>query len=297
MRAEQHTQVPAGDRPGSTASHCHRPAASSTSTAASQPPLLAELPEVDEIEQSGHRSRKHRSHRPKSDGRLVPAWLSTKLVGGAIAVLVLAAIIPIGIGRMFGSKPADNDRPAWHPGVPAPNAADAPAWSPGMPSTASATGAGATGFPAPQTVLGGAQADPAQMPSAVSPPQNFPWPENRPGSADGPAPNIVIPAPSAMFPAPAPQAPPAAQHTPGPSVPEHVYPRSYAAAQSDRGFGPQGVAYPTAPISPPASMTQRDYRAEYSRTDRPEPGVAQLEGIIEKPPVRYGYDGTRPGVH
>lgn len=68
-------------------------------------------------------------------GRLIGQGLSTKLLLGAGAVLLAAAIVPFVWNKVSGRNHGNGDLPDWHPGVPAPEAEEAPTWDGGALDT------------------------------------------------------------------------------------------------------------------------------------------------------------------
>ena len=102
----------------------------------SQPTVLGRIPDVDATKSEKHSGGKSR----RSDGRLISQGLSTKLLLGGGALLVLAAIVPLLLGR---SQP-EGGLP------PAPDAESAPAFDAAV----------AQGSAAPATTPGIQQAAP-----------------------------------------------------------------------------------------------------------------------------------------
>ncbi len=248
-----------------------------TGTTVSPPEVLARLPDLDAVDPSGESAAKPGG----SDGRILSQGLSTKLLVGGGVLLVLAAIFPF----VFGG----NDEPK--PGTPiAPDAPEAPTWNGQAAETLDALPASAgvsyepemtfnPELPPPPDFIGTAPESPGPGPSPET------LPADRPDRVGAPGDQL--------------QAPPAEQQ----SRIEAGRPQARANQMMTIGN-----LTPT-PAGIYADVYRRDHQAD-SRANLParyptystsyqavEPGVARLEGIIEKPSVRTSYDAARSSVH
>ena len=244
--------------------------------ALSRPVVLARLPDLDAVEPGEESAAK----RGRFDGRILSHALSTKLLLGGGVLLVLAAIFPFVFNNNRDPKPGT---------PPAPNAEEAPFFDGRTAKTS----------------------DP--LPASA----NIPYEPKMSISPDLPPAPDFIDAAQAPNSAPSPQAPPAdGQGRAGAIGNRGRAPAAERQSRTDTGQ-PQARANRMMTIGDsmptPAGIYPDDYRRNYqanSRANLPtrypacsipypmvEPGVARLEGIIEKPSVRTSYDAARSSVH
>ncbi|MHC4176530.1 MAG: hypothetical protein ACYSWU_03435 [Planctomycetota bacterium] len=265
-------EVALQEAPGGSAGESS-PGACEPGTAVSQGEVLARLPDLDALEGDAEADIKA----VRRDGRILSHGLSTKILMAGGALLVLAAVYPF----VFGG----NDEPK--PGTPpAPDAAEAPVWG----DEAAA--------PLP------ASANVSYEPNMSFDPELPPAPDFI-GAAQAPGPDT------------SPQTPRAdAQGRSDVTGEEGRTPAADRQSQTDRR-GSQARANQMMAISN-LTPTPAGIYADASRRDarvaaranlpigspaglfpqqRVEPGVARLEGIIEKPSVRTTYDANRSSVH
>jgi hypothetical protein len=237
---------------------------------------LARLPELDPLEGS----RESDATAGRRDGRILSHGLSTKILLGGGALLLLAAIYPF----VFGG----NDEPK--PGTPpAPDAEEAPAW----------------------------QGESAETPVALPAAENISYEPNMSLNADLPPAPDFIGAAQTPDPGSPPQMP--SRDDQGRSEPAGERAKTPAAdlqSQTDAGQL-QAHANQAMAIGDLAPTSAGIYAGEYRREteagarasfssaypgsllpqQKVEPGVARLEGIIEKPSVRTSYDAARSSVY
>lgn len=255
-------------------------ASSDHGTAISQPEVLARLPDLDTLQPSWEMGTKP----SRGDGRFLSQGVSTKLLVGACVLLVCMAVLPF---ILKGDDPK--------PGTPpAPDAAEAPIWK-------------------------GQAGEPSQRQPA---PASLPYEPNMSFNADlPPAPDFIGVAQEAGTEASTQTVPAQPERQTGATIEQGQAAPVDRQSQLDT-FGPRARANRTMvmgnpvngnPTPPPAGIYGNDYRRFYqadSRANLPtrhsaesfsdraaEPGVARLEGIIEKPSVRTSYDAGRSSVH
>lgn len=244
--------------------------------ALSRPVVLARLPDLGVVEPGEESAAK----RGRFDGRILSHGLSTKLLVGGGVLLVLAAVFPFVFNNNGAPKPGE---------PPAPDAKEAPIWN----------------------------GEAAETTDALSPSANISYEPKMSFSPDLPPAPDFINAAQAPSSAPSPQAPPADGRDGAGAIgnPEQT---PAAERQSRTATGqPQARANQMMTIGDsmptPAGIYVDDYRRDYqanSRANLParypacsipypmvEPGIARLEGIIEKPSVRTSYDAARSSVH
>jgi hypothetical protein len=248
--------------------------AGASGTAPTQPEVLARLPDLDAVEPSPEPGAKS----ARSDGRLLSQGLSTKLVLGGGLLLILAAVYPF---VLKNSEPK--------PGTPpAPGAPQAPIWkgqaaeTPGtLPAPASLSYEPKMSFdpelpPTPDFITA-AQA-PAQNASPQKPPADDKDQTGKTGDRG--------------------RAPPA-QHQSRADLPR---PQAHAnRSMRISGLAPTAGVYANGyrrdePADSQASRPTRD-RASSIPHRAVQPGVARLEGVIEKPSVRTSYDAARSSTY
>ncbi len=238
------------------------------------PNVLARIPELDATEPSEESPRKA----GRRDGRILSQGLSTKLLLGGGLLLVLAAVFH----SVFRDKEPKPGTP------PAPNAPEAPVWN------AEAAAESAT-----------LSAGPSYEPT-MSLNQELP-----------PAPDFIS---AAQAPGATPSPPPAAEEEGGssaggdtPQIPPDQHqsrsaigpPRAEANRMmtiSRRVPVPSGIPQERTDLRcDGGAAAQAALPTRYPACSIPypvvQPGVARLEGIIEKPAVRTSYDATRSSVH
>ena len=240
---------------------------STSPSAGIDPPLLAQIPDLDETEaepepgpEPGDRAEE------AGEGRILSQSLSNKLVLGAGILLVVAAILPYTMGKASSEvKPIANELPVWHPEGTPPVGATTPAAGPqlGAPGGTSTPGTGAT-FEANR-------AAPA-VPPAYLTPQPAQVGTNRPMALGDPAWPVT-----------------AAEANRPMNQTAQDHPADYRVSDPSE-FRPSAA-------SPDLRNYQADRRSDPAmqyrgNQDSPtaEPGVAQFEGTIGKPPVRNSYD-------
>lgn len=255
-----------------------------------RPEVLARLPDLDAADpdwESAVKPAHSVGHldvpRMKaSDGRIISHGLSTKILVGVAALLVLAAILPFLFGGDDAPKPGTS---------PAPDADEAPVWN--RPNAE-----------APEV-------PPASGDFSYEPDMSF-TPELPP------APDFIGTAQDANPNPPPQKAQPAAQrqsrigtigeqeHTPAAghqSQAQSPWPRAQANRTMTIGD----------PILTPHGIYADNYRPDYQAETRANladrypdssiqyqtaaPGVARLQGIIEKPSVRTSHDAARSSFH
>ncbi len=253
-------------------------ASSDRGTAISQPEVLARLPDLDTLQPSWEVGTKP----SRGDGRFLSQGISTKLLVGACFLLVCIAVLP------FILK---DDEPK--PGTPpAPDAPEAPPYK-------------------------GQAADPSQpAPASLSYEPNMSFSADLP-----PAPDFIGAAQEAGTEASTQTVPAQPGRQTGAPVEQGQTAPVDRQSRLDT-FGPRARANQTMvignpvignPTPPPAGIYGNNYRRFFqanSRANLPtrrsaesfsdraaEPGVARLEGIIEKPSVRTSYDAGRSSVH
>jgi len=245
-------------------------------TAPAQPGVLARLPDVGRLESN----REPNVQAARCDGRILSPGLATKLLVGGGLLLVLAAIFPFVFNNKNEPKPGT---------PPAPNAEEAPTWK-------GASGKTANALPASAKV--------SYEPTMSINPDLPPAPDFI-GAAQAPNPGPVPPAPRAE----------GQKRAEAVGVQRQI-PRVGDQSQTNVGQ-PRARANQMMVIGDPtpspagvyADDSRRDYQAD-SRANLParyptyaspyravEPGVARLEGTIEKPSVRTTYDAARSRVY
>jgi len=251
-------------------------AASGLDTAPVQPGVLARLPDVGRLESN----REPNVRAARSDGRILSPGLATKLLVGGGLLLVLAAIVPFVFNNKNEPKPGT---------PPAPNAEEAPMWK-------GASGKTANALPASAKV--------SYEPTMAINPDLPPAPDFI-GDTEAPNPDPVPPAPRAEGQKRA-EAVGIQRQTPG------VGEQSQTNVGRPRARANQMMVIGD-PTPSPAGVYADGFRGDYqadSRANLParystyaspyravEPGVARLEGIIEKPSVRTTYDAARSRVY
>ena len=245
-------------------------------TAPAQPGVLARLPDVGGVESN----REPTARAARSDGRILSPGLATKLLLGGGLLLVLAAIFPFVFSNKNEPKPGT---------PPAPNAEEAPMWK------------GASGK-TPNTLPASAKVS-YEPKMSINP--DLPPAPDFVGAAQVPNPD------------PSPQAPRAEGQKRAEAVGvQRQTPGVGEQSQTDIGQPRARVNQMMVlgdPTPTPAGVYADDYRGDYqadSRANLParsptyaspyravEPGVARLEGIIEKPSVRTTYDAARSRVY
>lgn len=281
----------------------------------SQPEVLARLPDLEAVESGQDAEAKP----ARSDGRLLSQGLSTKLLLGGGALLVIAAIFPFVLGGSSEPKPGT---------PPAPDADPAPIWNGRTAQTqGSQPGSPSISYEPNMSFNPSVPAAPdfireAQAPDAEPSPQTTPLAEQGQSDPTGDQGQPVLPDPRLQQGALNLQAQP-------PRLADQTSPRDTrgqappaARRPQTRAQGPQTRANqmmrindprPTAGDRPgdhrPGSQAgfRTDPQARQSAWSVPvyrpgEPGVARLEGIIEKafgerPTLRTTYDSTRSSIH
>lgn len=244
--------------------------------ALSRPVVLARLPDLGVVEPGEESAAK----RGRFDGRILSHALSTKLLVGGGVLLVLAAVFPFVFNNNDAPKPGE---------PPAPNAKEAPFFNGEAAETSDA------------------------LPSSA----NISYEPNKSFRLDLPPAPDSIGAAKAPRSHPSPQAPPAGGRDRAGAIGDPGQtPAAERQSRTDTGQ-PQaranqmmtiGDSMPT-PAGIDADVYRRNYQAN-SRANLPtrypacsipyptvEPGVARLEGIIEKPSIRTSYDAARSSVH
>lgn len=244
-------------------------------TAISEPEVLARLPDLgaaDPSSESGARS-------DRSDGRFLSQGVATKILVGSVVLLTLVAVSPFLL----------NDNEPQGGTSPAPNASEAPIWN-GQPSETS-------------------EAVPAQPNFSYEPDMSF--------NADLPPAPDFIGASESSGTDTSPQMPPVeGRDEAGPSANAEQAPPAGRQSRTETRR-PAARANQMMAIGDPMPTAagiygdgyRRGYQTEFraSPPNRPsarpasyravEPGVARLEGVIEKPSVRTSYDAARSSIH
>jgi hypothetical protein len=221
------------------------------------------------------------------------------LTGGSAMLLVVAMIaLPFGKQRLFNAK-----GPHWEDTSPAPAAPMAPRWGGAADGSSGSTGNGYQASKTPTTVPVTASissAPVAPLPGETSSSSATPGAAGVPNSSANPAaPSITLPdptqgAPSWSLPSSAPI----------PALP------SPASSSQSSATSSRNVPYPATPYAD--GFDQMSSGPGYAGTsDRPqaasqtmvssaptvEPGVARLEGTIEKQAQRPAHDVARPSLY
>jgi hypothetical protein len=259
-------------------------------TAVRQPEVLARLPDLDAVEASpapDTRSSGRRNKALAADGRFLSQGLSTKLLIGGALLLVLAAIFPF----VF-----NNHEPK--PGTPpAPDAAEAPAWKgPSGETSEAPSGSANTSYepkmslhpdlPPPPDFI-----DTAPASSTDAPPQTpHADRKDRTGAAGHLRQSLSADRQlQADVPLPQARANRRMALSELPPAPDRW---GQGLGNRGQGSGVRGQGTGVFDIQHPALSIQRS--AAYPMV---EPGVARLEGVIEKPSVRTSYDAARSSIH
>jgi hypothetical protein len=240
-----------------------------------RPEVLARFPDVGPVESN----RQPQARAARSDGRILSPALATKLLVGGVVLLVLVAILPFVFSNKNEPKPGT---------PPAPNADEAPMWK-GVSSKT------------PNTLPPSAKA--SYEPTMSINPDLPPTPD-------------FIGTPQSSSPNPPPQAPRAESRKQAEAA-GIQQPTPGVTEQTQTDLGPlraranqmMTIGDPTPTPAGVYVDDDRLYQAD-SRANLParypiyaspyravEPGVARLEGIIEKPSVRTTYDAARSRVY
>jgi len=226
--------------------------------------VLAQLPDLEQRHPEGR-------EKTRPDGRILSQKMSIKLLVGGAVVLVLAAILAVRPGGK-DSKPKPGE---WRPAAPAPDADEAPPFGGATaetPGTHPAWKGQVNVLPAAKNA---AWREPAETPSVdISP---IPVPpamadRTQPPGADSPAKTR--------------------ENTFEAARPSPAYRGSYRPQPNE--YRPRATTNRPMSIGNPAPERTQGYRSGYRR---PQPGIATLEGIIAKPPVRTSYERSGSGVY
>jgi hypothetical protein len=236
--------------------------------------------------------------------------LATMVLTGGSAMLLLVALIalPFGKQRLFNAR-----GPHWEANSPAPSAPMAPRWGGAAEgSTGSAAGGGqASRAPTTVPVTASISSSPvAPLPGATTSASTDSGSAAVPNSSANPAaPSITLPDPTQGWSVPS--------SAPIPSIPSPPGSPQSSATPTGRGDSAMAAAtaprYPSYPKTPYADgFEQMNSGPGYAgSSDRPgaasrstlssaptvEPGVARLEGTIEKQTQRPTYDLPRPSLY
>ena len=249
--------------------------AAESGTVVSEPEVLARLPDLDAAEPS----RESGAKSDRSGGRFLSQGVATKILVGSAVLLTLAAISPF---LLSDNEPEGGTSPA-------PNAGEAPIWN-GQPSETS---------------------------EAVPAPPDFSYEPDMSFNADLPPSPDFIGASQSSGTETSPQIPSVeGRDEAGASAnPEQARPPGRQSRTETRRPVARANQMMTVGDSMPIPAGiygdgyQRGYQAKSraSLPNRPSarpmsyravvPGVARLEGVIEKPSVRTSYDAARSSVH
>lgn len=269
-----------------------------------RPRVVARLPEVDlaDLDRSAQTAPAATDERPRNRRSILI------LTGGSAMLLVAAMIaLPFGKQRLFNLR-----GPHWEDNSPAPAAPMAPRWNSGGDSSGGSQASKApTTVPVTASISSSSGASlPGTAPSASTPSGSSAIPNS---SANPAAPSITLPdptqgAPSWSLPSSAP-----IPSIPGPPGP----PQSSATGNGNRNAVvaasatlPQYSPYPTTPYADgfeqmssgpgyagSSDRPQAASRTSFSSAPTVEPGVARLDGTIEKQAQRPAHDLARPSLY
>jgi len=286
-----------------------------------QPQVLARVPTLGSAEAEAERE----IPAPRGEGRVLSSPLSFKILLGAGAVLVVAAVVPLLFGNMFSSDSSSSgEKPsAWQPEPPAPGADVAPKWDgptgrpsnwpagpnlPNLPTAerpadlawdGQADGAGSAGLSyraawneQPQQSPAGSQApraswdgQPQGPPVAADQDPSAGWNE-QPRTPSWQAPEYGQPEPTRS------EGSPWADATRSPAGP--VGPRQIAPPQTDPGFQPGTEAAPSTYTPPryeatrPAPAATPAYGSNYGQGSQPVYRAADARSGARAVASRYG---------
>lgn len=252
-----------------------------------RPKVLARLPDLDVAELDRILDTESGAGQRSFNQRI-----STAILMGGGALFLLLALSPLVSNK--SDKPAGNST-AFQPTSPAPSAPVAPAWN---------TARTAPAAPAP-TIVKPANDATISIPAAIPAP---PTEVLRPSDVNMPK----LPDQSQTWPRPAPQRPTDAMGfaggtqrlAPPPATTNMPMPNNYPTTPF--------AGYETVPANPayygsvqasanqPVSVADRTAMPGVGSrypTTAVEPGVARLDGTIDKTPYRPNYDSARPSLH
>ena len=266
--------------------------------------VLAQVPDLDAAEPGSEPAEKP----ARSDGRIISQMLSTKLLVGGGVLLVLAAVIPWVLTRKVepkGGKPPrpDADMAPMFSADTVAGQQDTPnmSYTPDMSFDHSVPDGPAFLDPSPST---GANASPKTPPweegestdSAANQDQASRWnyEAKRPGVDRRAYPSQ----PPAIHAPPGPPPSPAAGNSTMPQLQRSpAWQDNPREARRPDWSQHQTYRQPMPQLNRAQAETNRPMSVGAGPYPPAEPGVARLEGVIEKPPVRTTYDRSRQSIH